>query len=140
MEEPILYYEKLTDKAVPPKCASPGSISADLFTPEDVCIPAEGQILIPTDLLLTTSPGYYLRIASKSGLALKQGLVVEGGVIDPDFWGNVSVILRNTTKIDYSIKGKEPVAQVIMERAAIVETKISRDTLRGTGGFGSMTK
>ena len=143
MEEPILYYGKLTNKAVPPKHATPRSIGADLFTPEDVCILAEGQILIPTDLLLATSPGYYLRIASKSGLALKQGLVVEGGVVDPDYRGNISIILRNTTKTDCSIKGKEPVPQVIRERAAIpeiVETKISRDTSRGAGGFGSVTK
>ena len=95
---------------------TPGSIGLDLFTTEDNCVPAEGQILIPTDLILASSLGLYLRIASKSGLALNQGLVVEGGVIDPDYWVNVSVLLKNNTKVDRHLEVKKSVAQVIMEK------------------------
>ena len=97
MEYTALNYEKLSDRAKAPKRATPGSIGLDLFTPTDVFIPAKQQVLIPTDLILVPTQGYYIRIASKSGLALKYGLTIEGGVVDPDYRGNVRVLLRNNS-------------------------------------------
>ena len=95
MECPVLNYEKLSDRAKAPKRATPGSIGLDLFTPTDMFIPAKEQVLIHTDLILVPIQGHYICIASKSGLALKYGLTVEGGVVDPDYRGNVRVLLRN---------------------------------------------
>ena len=143
MEYTALNYEKLSDRAKAPKRATPGSIGLDLFTPIDVFIPAKQQVLIPTDLILVPTQGYYIRIASKSGLAFKYGLTVEGGVIDPDYRGNVGVLLRNNSDIGHTLEQGEAMAQVIMEKAAmpeVVEMKITRDTQRGAGGFGSTTE
>ena len=85
----MLHYERLSPKARLPKRASPGSIGLDLFTPLDVFNPAKQQVLIPSDLILVPTVGYYIRISSKSCLAYKYGLTVEGGVVDPDYRGNV---------------------------------------------------
>ena len=71
MEYTALNYEKLSDRAKAPKRATPGSIGLDLFTPTDIFIPAKQQVLIHTDLILVPTQGHYIRIASKSGLALK---------------------------------------------------------------------
>ena len=142
MEYTALNYEKLSDRAKAPKRATPGSIGLDLFTPTDVFIPAKQQVLIPTDLILLPTQGYYIRIASKSGLVFKYGLTVEGGVIDPDYQGNVGVLLRNNSNIGHTLEQGEAMAQVIMEKAAmpeVVEMKITRDTQRGAGGFGWTT-
>ena len=106
-------------------------------------IPAKEQVLIHTDLILVPTQGHYIRIASKSGLALKYGLTVEGGVVDPDYRGNVGVLLRNHSDQAQILEEGEAIAQVIMEKAAmpvVVEMKISKDTQRGTGGFGSTTE
>ena len=100
-------------------------------------------MLIPTDLILVPTQGYYIRIASKSGLAFKYGLTVEGGVVDPDYRGNVGVLLRNNSDVAHILEQGEAIAQVIMEKAAmpeVVEMKITKDTQRGTGGFGSTTE
>ena len=143
MEYTALNYEKLSDRAKAPKRATPGSIGLDLFTPTDVFIPAKQQVLIPTDLILVPTQGYYIRIASKSGLAFKYGLTIEGGVIDPDYRGNVGVLLRNNSDIGHTLEEGKAIAQVIMEKAAmpeVVEMKIARDTQRGAGGFGSTTE
>ena len=124
------------------KRATPGSIGLDLFTPIHVFIPAKQQVLIPTDLILVPTQGYYIRIASKSGLAFKYGLIIEGGVIDPDYWGSVGVLLRNNSDVGHTLEQGEAMAQVIMEKAAmpeVVEMKIAKDTQRGAGGFGSTT-
>ena len=140
MEYTALHYEKLSDKAKAPKRATPGSIGLDLFTPTDIFIPAKQQVLIPTDLILVPTQGYYIHIASKSGLAFKYGLTMEGGVIDPDYRGNVGVLLRNNSDVAHILEHGEAMAQVIMEKAAmpeVVEMKIARDTERGAGGFGS---
>ena len=143
MEYPVLNYEKLSDRAKAPKRATPGSIGLDLFTPTDMFIPAKEQVLIHTDLILVPTPGHYIRIASKSGLAYKHGLTVEGGVVDPDYRGNIGVLLRNHTDQAHILEEGEAIAQVIMEKAAmpmVVEMKIAKDTERGTGGFGSTTE
>ena len=143
MECPALNYEKLSDRAKAPKKATPGSIGLDLFTPTDMFIPAKEQVLIHTDLILVPTPGHYIRIASKSGLALKYRLTIEGGVVDPDYWGNVGVLLRNHFDEAQILERGEAIAQVIMEKAAmpvVVEMKIAKDTERGTGGFGSTTE
>ena len=143
MEYTALNYEKLSDRAKAPKRATPGSIGLDLFTHIDVFIPAKQQVLIHTDLILVPTQGYYICIASKSGLAFKYRLTVEGGVIDPDYRGNVGVLLRNNSDIGHTLEEGEAIAQVIMEKAAmpkVVEMKIARDTQRGVGGFGSTTE
>ena len=143
MEYPALNYEKLSDRAKAPKRATPGSVGLDLFTPTDMFIPAKEQVLIHTDLILVPTQGHYIRIASKSSLALKCGLTVEGGVVDPDYWGNVGVLLRNHSDQAQILEEGGAIAQVIMEKAAmpvVVEMKISKDTQRGPGGFGSTTE
>ena len=143
MEYTALNYEKLSDRAKAPKRATPGSIGLDLFTPTDMFIPAKEQVLIHTDLILVPTPGHYIRIASKSGLALKYRLTIEGGVVDPDYRGNVGVLLRNNSDEAHILEHGEAMAQVIMEKAAmpeVVEMKIAKDTQRGTGGFGSTTE
>ena len=143
MEYTALNYEKLSDRAKAPKRATPGSIGLDLFTPTDVFIPAKQQVLIPTDLILVPTQGYYIRIASKSGLALKYGLTIEGGVVDPDYRGNVGVLLRNNSDEAHILEHGEAMSQVIMEKAAmpeVVKMKIAKDTQRGTGGFGLTTE
>ena len=143
MEYTILNYEKLSDRGKAPKRATPVSIGLDLFTPTDVFIPAKQQVLIPTNLILVPTQGYYIRIASKSGLALKYGLSVEGGVVDPDNRGNVGILLRNHSDEAQILERGETIAQVIMEKAAmpeVVEMKIAKDTQRGTGGFDSTTE
>ena len=143
MEYTALNYEKLSDRAKAPKRATPGSIGLDLFTPTDMFIPAKEQVLIHTDLILVPTQGYYICITSKSGLALKYRLTVEGGVVDPDYRGNVRVLLRNHSDQAHILEQGEAIAQVIMEKAAmpeVVEMKIAKDTQRGTGGFGSTTE
>ena len=142
MEYTALHYERLSDRAKRPKQATPESIGLDLFTPIDIFIPAKQQVLIPTDLILVPTLGYYIQVASKSGLAYKYGITVEGGVVDPDYRGNVGVLLRNNSNIGHTLEQGEAMAQVIMEKVAmpeVVEMKITKDTQRGAGAFGSTT-
>ena len=81
----ILYCQKLSDKAKIPKQATPGSIGLDLFAPVKYLIPPNKQVLIPTDLTLVPSNGYYVQISSKLGLVTKHQITIEAGEVDPDY-------------------------------------------------------
>ena len=124
-----------------PKQATPGSIGLDLYALVEYPIPPGEQTCIPTDLILVPSDGYYIRIAIKSGLVVKHQITVEAGEIDPDYRGNIIVILRNHhKKKGYIAEAGEVIAQVIMTKATIpelLEVPIAVSTIRGTGGFGS---
>ena len=64
-------------------------------------------------------------------------------MVDPDYRGNVGVLLRNHSDQTQILEQGEAIAQVIMEKATmpvVVEMKIAKDTERGTAGFGSTTE
>ena len=89
-------------------------------------------------------PGIYGRLASRSGLAVKNDIEVGAGVIDRDYQGEVKVLLRNHSEHNYVYTREKAVAQLILEKHAIVPIKvISRQedifgvTNRGANGFGS---
>ena len=51
--------------------------------------------LVYTDIAIKVPLGHYGRIAPKSGITLKHHVTVLAGVIDPDYTGNVGVVLHN---------------------------------------------
>ena len=84
---------------------------------------------------------FYLRIAPRSGLSLKNGIDVMAGVIDYDYRGEIKVILLNTSDKDFIISVGDKIAQAVLTRiirfSEITVCEILNDTLRGEGGFGS---
>ena len=91
-------------------------------------------------------PGIQAEIRSRSGLALKQGIMVlnSPGTIDSDYPGEIGVILFNTTAGDFYVNAGDRIAQVVFMpalRAAfspldqVRETE--RKTERSSEGFGS---
>ena len=71
-------------------------------------------MLITTGLAMTPPVRTYRCIASCSGLALK-GIDVAGGVIDPDYEGEVKIIPCNNTSEPFEVKEGDRVAQLICE-------------------------
>lgn len=74
-------------------------------------------------IALELPPGTYGRIAPRPGLAAWHGVTVDAGVIDPDFRGNVGIVLVNRSRLPYAIHEGERIAQVICEKfeAPVVE-------------------
>ncbi len=85
--------------------------------------------------------GYYLRVAPRSGLAVKQGIDVLAGVVDLDYRGEVMVALLNTGDQPVTINQGDRIAQLIVESIANPEVDETWDelptTARGSDGFGS---
>lgn len=87
------------------------------------------------------SAGHYLRVAPRSGLAVKQGIDVLAGVVDLDYRGEVMVALLNTGDQPVTINQGDRIAQLIVESIAHPEIVETWDELpkteRGDAGFGS---
>ena len=94
---------------------------------------------LSTGIAALAPPGTYLRIAPRSGLALK-GIDVAAGVVDPDYRGEIKAILVNNGPRPFIIKQHMRVAQLILERindnAMVKIVSKLPTTARGTGGFG----
>ena len=92
--------------------------------------------------------GTYGRIADKSGLAFKNGIHVLGGVVDPDYTGEIKVILINFSNDRFTLKAGEIVAQLIFEKyepnVCLLEVGITLDESdpnnRNKKGFGGEHK
>ena len=96
-------------------------------------------MLIPTQIKLQIPLGHYGRLASKSGLAILHQLHVGAGVIDPDYTGEIMVLLINTASHVHPINKGDPIAQLILEKVSIPilkEVKELPPTTRGTHGCG----
>ena len=86
-----------------------------------------------------------LQVRSRSGMALKQGLIVanQPGTIDEDYRGTVGVILMNSTPFLSEIKKGERIAQIVpgyVPAYRIDFTEEVTETERGNKGFGSSGK
>jgi dUTP pyrophosphatase len=100
------------------------------------------RVVIKTGLHISLQPGFEAQVRPRSGLALKKGITVlnSPGTIDPDYRGEIGVILVNLSSENFVIKDGERVAQIVIakyEQASWEEVEILSETKRGVDGFGS---
>ena len=136
----MLEVVRLSEHAILPKRCSEHAAGYDLAAPREYTVPAHGRETIMLDLAVSIPTGYYGRIAPRSSLAAKNHIDVGGGVIDPDYRGNIGVILFNHADTAFVVGAGQRVAQLIIERIAtpaICEVTTLPATVRGSGGFGS---
>ena len=127
-----------------PSYATDGAAGMDLLAAvmSPVAIPPGGRMLVPTGLRIAIPPGYELQVRPRSGLALKNGIVLPNspGTIDEDYRGELGVIVMNAGDASFTVERGMRIAQAVIApvvRAAWREVADLPDTTRGSGGFGS---
>ena len=116
-------------------------LRACLDTPH-VTVPAGGRVTVPTGVSVQpATDGIAGFLYSRSGLGAREGLTVAQGtgVIDPDYTGEILVVLLNTSGQERRITHGDRVAQLIFQpyfRPVWQETTLLDATERGHGGFG----
>ena len=132
---------RLSPTARAPARSTEGAIGYDLYTPFSFTLYPRDLKLVYTDIAIGVPAGHYGRIAPKSGLTLKHHVTVLAGVIDPDYTGNVGVVLYNlSSDTKFTRLIGEPIAQLVLEVASIlpaIEVKTLPTSVRGPHGFGS---
>lgn len=104
-----------------------------------------GRALIPTGIFTSFPPGYEIQIRSRSGLALKNGIIVLNtpGTIDSGYRNEYGVILMNLSDEVFEIEHGDRIAQMILTKVSLIEwneVDILDSSERGEGGFGSTGK
>lgn len=129
-----------------PKAATPESAGVDLVAALEsplVLRPGD-RAAVPTGLAVAIPPGYEGQIRARSGLALRHGLLLPNapGTIDPDFRGEVQVVVLNAGSDPVTIRRGDRIAQLLIAPVAVAEweevgsPEELGSTLRGPGGFG----
>jgi dUTP pyrophosphatase len=136
----VLRFKQLDERAVLPSRGSELAAGLDICTIEHVEIAARGRAIARTGLAVAIPPGYYGRVAPRSGLAVKLGLDVLAGVIDSDYRGELCCVLFNSSDVAITLPAGSKVCQLIVEKIITPHAAWATDldqTARGAGGFGS---
>lgn len=101
------------------------------------------RLLVKTGIKIELPKGHWGNIRSRSGLSLNEGIITLGGVIDPDYRGEIGVILQNLSADPVDIKKYDKVAQMLIqtfEHVKVEKVTNLSETKRAQKGFGSSGK
>jgi dUTP pyrophosphatase len=135
-----LFILKRTSTAKVPTKAHDGDAGYDLYSDEDVIIPANDRAVISTGITIKVPDNCYGRIASRSGLSCISKIDVGAGVVDKKYRGQVCVCLINSNNFPFTITKGMKIAQLVCEIISYPELCVVDsldDTDRGESGFGS---
>ena len=109
--------------------------------PADVTL-APGEVTgIPCGFAIALPMGFEAQVRPRSGLAAKNAISVANtpGTIDPDYRGEVKVLLINHGRTPFVVTRGMRIAQMLVvpvPRVAWIEVDELPSTERGEGGFG----
>lgn len=141
----LVKFKKLDDRAIIPEYKTSGSAGLDLC----ILLETENEILKPgeiklfkTGLAMSLPNGYEAQIRSRSGLSLKNGIVILNapGTVDSDYRGEIGLIVMNCGKDDFLVKNEMRLAQMVVAKYEKIEIDIVdniESTTRNSDGFGS---
>jgi dUTP pyrophosphatase len=131
----------LNENAIIPTRGSSSSAGYDLYScGNNFVVEPFKNCLINTGISMAIPMGYYGRIAPRSGFSVRTNLIVNAGVIDSDYRGEIKVLLQNPTGTPITINNGERIAQIIFEKIGhfnLIRVNTLDDTNRGSNGFGS---
>ena len=133
---------KLNKLAEIPKYAHANDAGLDVFSLEEIEIPAGESKLIHTGISIELPQGTEAQIRPRSGLALKHQITVLNtpGTIDEGYRGEIGVILINHGKNAFKVTKGMKIAQMVIAPVIHVEVEEADNlsyTTRGANGFGS---
>ena len=124
-----------------------GDAAYDLACVEPFTLAPGERAMVPTGIAVAIPPGWAGLVLPRSGLAIKHGIacVNAPGLIDPNYRGELRVILINHGSEPWSAAAGDRIAQLLVQRVELPElvevTSFDEaglsDTTRGDGGHGS---
>lgn len=126
-----------------PARATPHAAGYDVRSAEADFHLLPGEIrAVATGLLMELPEGVECQVRPRSGLAARHGITLPNspGTIDPDYRGELKVLMQNTGTEGVPIRRGDRIAQLVFARFEtpdVVRADALSDTDRGHGGFGS---
>lgn len=112
------------------------------YTKENIVLKVGEIKLIKTGLAIALPNGFEAQIRSRSGLSLKNGIIVLNapGTIDSDYRGEIGIILMNVGQNNFVVENNMRIAQMVITKYENVKLDLVEEldeTTRADGGFGS---
>ena len=126
-----------------PARATPQAAGYDVRSAKGSVTLERGEIrLVGTGLVMELPEGVECQVRPRSGLALRHGITLPNspGTIDPDYRGELKIIMQNLGGESVTLERGSRIAQLIFARFEEPEVVLSEqvsETDRGDGGFGS---
>ncbi len=126
-----------------PRRETAGAAGYDVRSAEADLVLEPGEIrAVGTGLEMELPSGVECQVRPRSGLALRHGITLPNspGTIDPDYRGELKVILQNLGPQPVVLRRGERIAQLVFARfltPPVEEVEVLSPSLRGEGGFGS---
>jgi dUTP pyrophosphatase len=128
MSSATISFTKLRPDAIIPSKATERAIGLDLYSVEPYVVLPGQRVVVSTGLRVSLPDGTYGRIAPRAGLAVKHGLDVGAGVIDPDYEDEIRVVLFNHDSMHpFVIRPGWRIAQLIVENAVTALDVVSME-------------
>jgi dUTP pyrophosphatase len=132
----------LHDDAILPNYAHIGDAGFDFHTLESYTLAPGAIVLVKTGLAMAIPEGFELQIRSRSGIALKKGVVVlnQPGTVDSGYRNEIGVMLHNVSINTITIEKGDRIAQGVINEVACANFKVVQEldeTERQLDGFGS---
>lgn len=133
--------KRLNKHADLPTYQTDGAVGMDLYCPRDLTIRPHDTVLVSLGFAIELPRNFEAQVRSRSSMA-GRGLVVANspGTIDPDYRGEVKILLHNTYTLTLHVGKGTRVAQLVFApvvRGTWELVNELSETHRGTGGFGS---
>ncbi len=138
-----IYFQLLPGEGNPqvPTKAYLGDAGWDLYVSRDVVVPAYSFVDVHTDIAIAMPEGVWGRITGRSSTLRKYRLLVNEGIIDNGYRGELFIGVFNLTNHDRFIPVGTRIAQILFHR--LIEdlqwglTKVLPPSQRQDKGFGS---
>jgi dUTP pyrophosphatase len=126
--------------------AHPYDAGADIRSNEEKLIKPKDSATITTGIAVEIPRGFVGLVWPRSGLAAKNGIETGAGVIDPDFSGELKIVVRNTSYEPFLVEKGMRIAQLVVvpvelgnweEVEKFTVDEENEEVIRGASGFGS---
>ena len=135
--------KRLEEDAKLPDQPYEGDAGFDLYANETVTFEPGDKATIKTGIAIAVPMGYVGLIWDKSGVGIKKGHKVLGGVVDAGYRGEIMIGMINLSRESHTFEKGDKVAQMLIqkvEQPKIIEVEELDETERGEKAFGSSGK
>ena len=131
---------RIEGKGKAPTKSHKSDVGWDLYVSEDTFIYPGSTMDVHTSIYINIPVGMYGRITGRSSTLRKHNLMVNEGIIDAGYTGELYICIHNLGTEPFLIKEGMRLAQVIfasVEDVHFINTEKLSVTDRGSKGFGS---
>ncbi len=133
----VLRYKLLADVPTP-EYQTAGASGIDLCCAESFTLERGETTLVPTGVAVEIPAGFEGQVRPRSSLS-SRGVHCHAGTIDPDYRGQIYVVLSDVVYIPRKFEKGDRIAQLVIapvERVELVRVEQLSETARGERGFG----